>query len=93
MLQEVTTPHNPHDTLRLIAFNRPLLPPIHGTESLESELEYSYHFEVKHTTFENPQTPNGGKGVYSTGLQGTKDKVSSRMHHRAPRDPRGLASF
>ena len=71
-LQEVTTPHNPHDPLRLIAFNHPLLPPTHGTESLESELEFSYHIGVKHTTFESPQAPNGKKAPISWAFQGLK---------------------
>ncbi len=52
-LQEVATPHNLKIPCVLIAFNHPLLPPTHGTESLESELEFSYHIGVKHTTFES----------------------------------------
>lgn len=93
LLQEVTTPHNPYGPLRLIAFNQPLLPPIHGTESLESELESSYHFGVKHTTVESPQTPNGKNAPVRRAFQELKDKFISQMHNCAPRDSRGLASF
>jgi len=86
LLQEVTTPHNPHDPLRLIAFNHPLLPPTHGTESLESELEFSYHIGVKHTTFESPQAPNEQKVPIGWAFQDLKDKLFAVAQLR----PQGL---